>query len=491
MLKNHNDNIICRFFKAMAALWSSAAEYQIFVILAAVAMLTILPLFKTELNDTTDVIFNIIIFCALAVAGFLLFRLKGSQMAAFTFAIALLLRLSLVFVLENSTPNMLEGIRVRTSPWIKHYDSVLFQPDEYFYFYYGQKYKDTTISEFTSSPQFKDHGCRSGFLLSRIFRFFGEQSLWPRLVGTFLGAFAAAIICLAAKELFGKETVAIVSMLSALAPQTAFFSVRFLKEIWVIFAVSIIVLGFAMIIRSKKLIPAIVAVAAGGAVLLWVRVEYGLMFITAVPVALCFRYKSSPIKIITVAAMVILFGVIIFTYQFNQMADKAEYLLNKFSIENDDPVRLEVMEEIYKSRGLLRIVNIPLAVLNLPPKNLHCIYTEENKLYDIIRLADIYQWWLPLPFLIIGTVITIGRRREFLVLLLPYIIVISIAALLLGGLTADFLRYRDSLAPVTFIIIGVGIESFITEKKTWKNIIILSVYALFALLAVYFYIRDF
>jgi hypothetical protein len=104
MLKKYNDNIICRFFKAMAAFWNSAAEYPIFVILVVIALLVILPLFGVKLSNATNVVLNIIIFCAVAAGGFVLFRLKGSQMAAFTFAVALLSRLCLVFVLETSTP---------------------------------------------------------------------------------------------------------------------------------------------------------------------------------------------------------------------------------------------------------------------------------------------------------------------------------------------------------------------------------------------------
>jgi hypothetical protein len=254
------------------------------------------------------------------------------------------------------------------------------------------------------------------------------------------------------------------------------------------------VFGFAMIIRNKKPLSAILPIAAAGTILLWVRFEYGLMFITAVPIALCFRYKSNPIGRIAATITVILLGVIIFFYQFNQLTSKAEFLLDKSIAKiakNDEQLRLEAIEKIYMSRGPLRLLNIPLAMLNLPPKNLHHIYTEEEKLYDIVKLSDIYQWWLPLPFLIIGTIIIIGRRTEFLAFLLPYITVISISALLLGGLTADFLRYRDSLAPVAFIIIGVGIESFITSPKGWKNKIIIGVYTAFVLLAVYFYVRDF
>lgn len=493
MLKNHNDNIINRFFKVMAAFWNSAAEYQFFVILAAMALLAILPLFTVKLNDAANVVLNITIFCVAAVAGFLLLRLKGSHLAAFTFAAALLLRLSLVFVLESSTPYMLEGIRIRTNPWINHYDTTLFQPDEYFYFYQGQKYKDVTTREFINSPQLKKHAYRASFLMSRLFRFFGEQSFWPRVVGAFLGAFAAAFICLAAQNLFSKETAAIVSLICVIAPQTAFYSVSFLKEIWVILAMSIIVFGFVMIIRNKKPITSILSITTAIAILMWIRFEYGLIFITAIPIAICFRHKNNLVGKTAAVLSMILLSAIIFSYQFNKLIYKAEELLDARTIikQGEQLGKLEAMDKIYKSRGPLRILNIPLVLLNLPPKNLHHIYSEENKLYDIVRLADIYQWWIPLPFLIIGAIVIFIKRTEFLAFLLPYIVGTSIAALLLGGLQGDTIRYRDSLAPVAFIIIGTGIESFMASPKGWKNRIITAVYIVFVLLAVYFYIRAF
>jgi hypothetical protein len=75
-----------------------------------------------------------------------------------------------------------------------------------------------------------------------------------------------------------------------------------------------------------------------------------------------------------------------------------------------------------------------------------------------------------------------------LAFLLPYIIAISTSALLMGGLPPPLCRYRDSLAPIAFITIGIGVESFITTKKLWKNSVILFTYAVFIMLAVYFYL---
>ncbi|MCX5633546.1 MAG: hypothetical protein NTW93_07740 [Phycisphaerae bacterium] len=495
MPNNHNDNVISRFFRTAAALWSSAAEYQIFVILAAIALLAILPLFVTKLSDTTDVIFNIIIFCALAVAGFLLFRLKGSQLAAFTFAAALLLRLCLVFVLENSTPYMTDDIRTRSFPWIRHYDTVLFHADEFFYVYQGQRYSDTTIGEFINSPEFTDHAYRAGFLVSRLFKLFGDEFVWLRLVGTFLGAFAAAIVTLAAQEFFSKETSSIISLLSALAPQTVFYSVKFLKEIWIIFAVSLMVFGITMIIRNKKLFTAILPIAAASVMFMWIRIEYGLMFIAASSIAIYFRHKSNPAgKIITVLALIFL-GVVILFCQFSQLTHKAENMSDRYTLkergQRGRPENVAIIDNIYQSHGPLRLLNIPLSLLNPPPKNLHHIYTEGNKLYEIMLLANTCQWWLPFPFLIVGAIVIITKRTEFLAFLLPYILTMSTAALLLGGLEANVLRYRDSLAPVAFIIIGAGIESLIAEEKQWKNRIIIGVYAVFVLLAVYLYTKGF
>jgi hypothetical protein len=492
MPKSYNSNILYRTLKGAASFWDSASRYQIFILLAAVAMLVMLFVFNVKLDDKAGAMLNIVIFCAVMVGGFLLLRLKGSQMAAFTFASALLLRFCLILLLENSTPFMRDDVRIRNTPWIRHYDSVLFEADEFFYVYQGQRYNDTTIGEFINSPEFTNHAYRAGFLLSKIFRFFGDELIWPRIVGVLLGAFAAAIICLTAEQFFSKESSAIVSLLSALAPQTAFYSVRFLKEIWVIFAASLIIFGFAMIIRNKKPITAILSITAAIVIFMWIRLEYGLMFIAAIPVAICFRHKSNPAGKTAAVLSMILLGIIIFFYQFNKLTDKAEALFDRYtSAEKTNIARLDVMDKIYKSRGPLRLLNIPFALLNLPPKNLHCIYTAENRLYDSFLLASIYQWWIPLPFLIIGTCLIITRRTELLALLLPYTIAIITSALLIGGLQTDILRYRDSLAPIAFIIIGAGIEGFLISPKSWKNRIIVTVYTIFVMLAVYFYIRDF
>jgi hypothetical protein len=489
MTENYNNNILCRILKKTADLWSSAANYQIFVILAAAALLAILPLFKTDLNDTTGTVFNIIIFCATAITGFLMFKLKGSRIAAFTFAAALVLRLCLVFVLESSTPYMCDDVRTKNLPWIRLHDSVLFQADEFFYVYNGQTYSNVTVSEFINSPEFMDNAYRTSFLMSRLFRFFGDELIWPRLVGAFLGAFAAAIVTLAVEKLFSKNTAVIISLLCVTAPQTAFHSVRFLKEIWVIFAVSMMVFGFAMIIQNRKFLSTALLTAAAIIILIWVRFEYGLMFIVTVPAAIYFRDKSNPARKTFAVLSVILLSAVIFIYQFNQLTHKAEGLLDKYTItKQEQRGQLEAMDRIYKSRGPLRILNIPLALLNPPPKNLHHIYTEENRLYDIIQLANIYQWWIPLPFLIIGACLIIIHGTELLTILLPYVVAICTSAMLLGGLQPNLLRYRDSLTPIAFVIVGAGIESFITEEKPWKNRVILFVYAVFAALTIYFYL---
>jgi hypothetical protein len=494
MLKNPNDSIISSFFKAVAAFWSDAAKYQIYVILAAISLLVIVPFFGGKLNDTTNVVLNITIFCAVAAGGFILFRLKGSHLAAFTFASALLLRICLVFVLENSVPFMQDNIRTRDFPWIRHYDTMLFHADEFFYVYQGQRYKDVTISEFIDSPELMKNAYRAGFLMSRIFKFFGDEFVWLRLVGAFLGAFAAAIVSLAAEEFFSKETCSIISLLSALAPQTAFYSVEFLKELWIIFAVSLMVLGLAAIIRNKKLFTAILPIAAAGPIFIWFRLEYGLMSIAAILIAVFFRSRISSVgKTVIIISMIVL-ALIISFYQFNQLTDKAENMSDRYTLrergQRGRPENVAIIDKIYQSHGPLRLLNIPLAILNPPPKNLHHIYTEENKLYEIMLLADIYQWWLPLPFLIVGVIVIITKRTEFLAFLLLYMVATGISSLLLGGLQGDVLRYRDSLAPIAFIIIGAGIEDFTALPKSWKNRIIIAVYAVFIVYA-YLYCRLF
>jgi len=501
MLKNRNGNIISRFFKATAAFWIAAVDCQLFVILTAVALLAILPLFKTGLNDTANIIFNIIIFCTAAIAGFLAFKLKGSQMAAFTFAAALVFRLCLVLVLENSTPFIRDDVRTKTAPWIRHYDTALFQADEFFYVYQGQRYSDVTISEFMNLPEFTDNAYRAGFLMSKILKFFGDEFIWPRIVGAFLGAFAAAFVCLTAQEFFSKENSAIVSLLCVIAPQTAFYSVRFLKEIWIIFAASMMVFGFMLIIRNKKPVAAVLSITAAAITLGWFRFEYGLMFLAALPVAICFRRKSSPVGKIIAITLMILLGVIIFSYQFNQLTRKAGNLFDRYTLtergQRGKLEAIEVMDKIYKSHGPLRLLNVPLSLLNPPPKDLHHIYSEENKLYDIVLLANIYQWWIPLPFLITGAIVIIVKRAEFLAFLLPYLVATGTSALLLGGLQSNLLRYRDSLAPIAFLVIGVGIDSFLTIPKSWKNKVVIAVYAVFVICAVfvlpvvYFYTRNF
>jgi hypothetical protein len=490
MLTSDNDNVIGRFFEAIAVFWNEAAKYQIFVLLLAVALISTMCLFKTSSNDTVGVLFNAMIFSSAAIGGFLLFKLKGTQLAAFTFVSALLLRICFVFIIESSTPIMQDDVRTKDLPWTRHYDTMLFVVDEFFYVYQEQRYKDVTISEFISSPELMDNEHRVSFLMSRVLEFFGDEFIWYRITGAFFGAFAAAIICLTAQEFFGKSISTIVSLLSVAAPQTVFYSVGFLKEVWVIFAASLILWGFALIIRNKKPITAILSITAAIVILMWMRFEYGLMFIIAIPIAVYYRNRSN-LAIVTFVAIlsVILLGSIIFFYRFDRLTHKAEGMLDKYTItEQAQHGRLDAMDGIYKSRGPLRLLNIPLALLNPPPKNLHHIFTLENGLYDIVLQADIYQWWLLLPFLTIGTVIVISRRIEFLSFLLPYIIAISTSALLIGGQMPGVYRYRDSLVPAAFIIIGVGIESLIAEKKMWENVIILSVYALFVMLAVYFYL---
>jgi hypothetical protein len=491
ILGNHNDSAVNGFFKTIAVLWDDAVKYQIYVILAAIALLAVLPLFVTKMSEATNVVLNITIFCAAAVGGFLIFRLKGSQMGAFAFAAALFIRVCLIFVMESASPDvyMCNDDRARTYRWIRHYDSALLQADEFFYAYHTQAYKNVTIHEFINMPEVMKNAHRTSFLMSRVLGFFGDEFVWLRIVGAFLGACAAAIATLTAEELFRRNTASIISLFSVLAPQTAFYSVRFLKEIWIIFAVSLMVYGFAAIIRNKKFLSAALPIGVSAVMLFWIRFECGLLFIAAIPIAVCFRNKSNPAaKTIAVLSLIFL-GMVILFYQFERLSYKAEDMLNKYTtmMQEEGLSKREVLDKIYKSHGPLRLLNIPIALLNPPPRNLHHIIIPPNGLHDIVMQADIWQWWLGLPFLIIGTVIIIDRRTEFLAYLLPYFTVIVVSALLLGGLQPTIYRYRDSLVPVVLIIIGAGIESYITEKKPWKNIILLSVCAMFVLLAVYLY----
>ncbi|MBN1788512.1 MAG: hypothetical protein JW806_09000 [Sedimentisphaerales bacterium] len=289
--------------------------------------------------------------------------------------------------------------------------------------------------------------------------------------------------------------MSIVSLITILAPQTAFYSVKFLKEIWIIFAASLMVWSFTIIIQNKRLLPAIFSIAAAVTLLFWVRFEYALMFLAAVPITLCFRYKCGFAEKLISVILMALITIIISSYQFNQLTQKAENMAGKYARmergQRGNLETVEVLNKIYLSRGPLRLFNVPMSMLNPPPKNLHHVYTKENKLYEIERQVNIYQWWIPLPFLIIGAIRIISKRTELLALSLPYLITICTAAILIGGLEPNLLRYRDSLAPIAFIIIGLGIESFMIKSKPWKKLTILSVYSLFAMLVVYLYMRGF
>ncbi len=332
-----------------------------------------------------------------------------------------------------------------------------------------------------------DNSHRASFIVSKLFRFFGNDFLCIRIVGALLGAIAAAIVVVVGREFFSRTTAAILSLLAVFAPQTAFYSVRFLKEVWIVFAVALALYGFMMIVKNKKSFAAAMAIAAAVAILLWVRLEYGLIFLSALPVAICFRYKNHPAIKIAAVAVVVLLGIGLIGYQYSRLADKAEYLYGQYdSVEYGMSGKYAIIDRLYNSNGLMRLVNIPSSMFNPLPKKLHQIYTKQGGLYDIILKANIYQWWLPLPFLIIGSYLVITKRPEFLSLLLPYIVVICTAAMLHGAFRGDMLRYRDSLAPMVFIITGLGVESFLESQQRWKNTVIAVVYGVFVLLAIGF-----
>lgn len=486
MLSNRQ-NFISRFFETLSDLWHGAQKYQVLVLLAAVGVLV----FLISLQGTQDggnIVFNLIFFCLLAAAGFAALWFKGSAMASFAFAAALILRISLIFAFQHSVPYMCNDDRSTTYRWIRHYDSAILQADEFLYAHHSRFYKNVTLSEFIHYPEFLKNAYRTSFLMSRVFRIFGDNFTWLRIVGAFLGAFTAAFLTLSAEYIFSRKTVsAVISMLSVFAPQAAFYSVRFLKESWLMFAVSLLLLGFTAIIFQKKIIRSVLPITVALLILLWVRLEYALMFIAIIPAAICFKPQTPLPAKIAAGLVILLTGTLILLWPYDRISSKAERLYDRFTLSNNEPRgRLEVMDDIYRSRGPLRILNLPLAVLNPPPKNLHNIFTPKNGLYDVVLQADIWQWWLPLPFLIIGSIVTIARRRKFLVFLVPYLIVITVASLLLGGLLPVVYRFRDSLSPFAFIIIGLGIDSFLSRPELWKKSTIAGVYAVFVMLAVYF-----
>ena len=498
MTENTTDNILSSFFRQVASFWGNASRYHGFFILAAIGLIvTLLLFFMSNFENDTNVVLNTIIFCVVAGGVYLLLRQKSLHLAAFTFAAALLLRICLIFVMESAPTDvyMSNDDRARTYKWIRHYNSVLLQADEFFYAYHIQTYKNITTSEFLKLPELLKNSHRTSFLMSRVFRILGDEFVWLRLFEAFLGAFAAMFLILAAREFFSKHTLLIISLLSVIAPQTAFYSVRFLKETWVIFAASLMVFGFTVIIRNKKYISAILPMAIGGAILIWLRLEYGLMCISVIPMAIYFRGKSSYIGKFLITVPMLLLIVMIAFYQFDRLSQKTENLFNKYEhAERGQKGRAEsvaILDKTYTSQGPLRLLNVPLSVLNPPPRRLHHVVAPANGLHDIVLQADIWQWWLLLPFLGIGTIATIIKYKEFLVFLLPYIAAVSISAILLGGLLPSVYRYRDSLAPVAFIIIGVGLESYISNQNRWKNIIILFTCLVFAVLTVFLYANGF
>jgi len=494
MRGNYDENIVSGFLNRVSRFWlaRSVGSCQNFMLAGSVGLISLIVFFFGVGDSSFDSVFNLIILCFSAVLGYVFFKARGANLSAFTFVCALLLRLCLVFLLENSSAYMLESVSERTNPWIKHYDSLLFQPDEYYYVYHGRLYSDLSLPEFLEMGELQGNSDRSSFFVSRLFRFFGDDILWIRLFGGLLGSLAAAMICLASKEIFEEKLCAVISLFCIAAPQSAFYSVRMLKEVWVIFAVSLMIYATVLIIRNKRFFEMLVCACLAFLILIWVRFEYALIFAMSISIAFCFRHRSSVAGRTVLVFSVIVFGVAIFGIHYNRLAHKAEYIFDKYTVtEHGLRGRFEFVDKVYQSRGMLRVLNVPISFLNPLPKNIHQFYTSEKKLYNIVQLGDIYQWWLPLPFLLLGSHWIFRRYREFFSVLIPYLTAVSVSAVLLGGLQVDFLRYRDSLVPMAFLITGFGIQGFLKEPAGWKNKTILGVYGVFVLLAAYFYIRDF
>ena len=321
-------------------------------------------------------------------------------------------------------------------------------------------------------------------ILTRFYRVFGYQVQAVRLVNILMSIMIFIILFYLAKELFGSATAKISSGIFAFYPSVALWSVAIGTDISALFGIAIYLLGLIRLIKSKRWVWGVVAIAGYlftgsfkwyvGPVLIAIPLIIMILSLffsmtrkgklTAIATALLIIYAITISPIMMLVDAGISYEMFKFARQQRSfaIADDSGYFIypsryykalfdcKAHAWDPDD-----IMAAYIKGMGYVLFSPFPWKI--------------DSKL-QLMALPQVILWYVMLPFIIFGFYIGFRKNKlETAPIFLYTVILFSIFALAEGNVGALF-RHKDMVMPFLIIYFSAAFSKLFLANEQKERI---------------------
>lgn len=305
------------------------------------------------------------------------------------------------------------------------------------------------------------------YLLGTIYYFFGPLKFSPRLLNCLMGVGLGIFIYYIGKEIFGKRCARLSSILTVFIPSLFLWSLVLLKEIPFIFVGCVMLWSFTRFQKTNRIIFLCIlflAILVQGTI----RTVFPTAFIMAVFILSYFIISeiSWKKKIAISLCILILMCPFVQRIDFRRaINDQMVEVLNYGrGIINTGGLTYKIFADKYYSGGSMNQSNYISAIDFTKGFFKGWFYFllvpfpwKTSTGLQLVSYAQVILWYLFIPFIVIGMVVSLRYKWKESFVIFAYIITIGSAIVLHSGNIGTVFRHRDILTPLFLIFASLGL----------------------------------
>ena len=320
--------------------------------------------------------------------------------------------------------------------------------------------------------------------MSIIYKLFGLNVLWIRLSHVLFGVLTSVLIYYTASLHLSKRGLKVSFWIAALLPNLVMWSSVMLKEAIFILGISLLVASAARLCINCRQSVTILFLLLGGIVVITLR-AFAIIFALFPFVLIFYINKKHLLRKGLLILSVLVFLIIIIPKAFNDFKRRLEYYgdsldpLTSVNIVVDKTEWQEHFSPIAKylmqSNHFIQVIGYPVLLLVSPTHTAMTSFLKQlgdRTFWTSWMTASLaISWWLCLPLLIGGIIMSIKDKNVFWLTIGISFIIWFILSSYGRGLTSESVRLREHFAVFYILLTCKGIDSImnknINEKKKW------------------------
>lgn len=417
------------------------------------------------ISNIVDII-SISLYSLIVLSILIICMIKHDKSYFWVFALAMLIRLMLVVILQAFPP-------VSPQPYAEWYVPLgAIYPDESFYLLRSRELASSWESLF-GIISLNPYDRVAGYY-SLINLLIGKEFVWYRLINTLLGSLTALVVYNTIIMNLGVRIKKWAGILVVCCPVIILWSGIFLKECLLGLGIALFLNGISRVYINLGYLRGLIVITIGLMVVLFVRPEMVFLFLPIMALGVYLRSKANknssrfyPVLIVYVLSITILF---IAPSQFvTTITRDSNLMIDSTLSAKSAGFSFPFIDLIMKLSGPLKVLGLSFLLIINPVITViwsQIPFVGNPNWYGYATATYAITWWFCLPF-VIRCIFDVLRRKNtwWIILLGTFMIWFILAALARGGGGNDAFRYRDALMPLSLLFLAKGIDCI---RKEWK-----------------------